>query len=115
MPLPPAQLQACLQAIGAFIEKRRPPVHIRPKLDIRADINGSEVVIYHLRPHFENAHEILELPFAKAKWIDSHQVWRLFWMRASGKWNAYQPFPQTKTIEAILAEVDRDPHGCFFG
>ena len=115
MPLPPAQLQACLSAIGAFIEKRRPPVHIRPKLDIRADINGSEVVIYHLRPHFQDPKKILELPFAKTKWVDSHQVWRLYWMRASGKWNAYEPFPEAKTIEAILAEVDRDPYGCFFG
>ncbi len=115
MPLPATQLQACLQAVGAFIEKRRPPARIRPKLDIRADINGSEVVIYHLRPHFQETHRILELPFAKAKWIDSHQVWRLFWMRASGKWNAYQPFPEAKTIAAILAEVDRDSHCCFFG
>ncbi len=115
MPLPPAQLQACLQAVGVFIEKRRPPAHLRSQVDIRADINGSEVVIYHLRPHFQETSRILELPFAKTKWIDAHQVWRLSWMRASGKWNAYQPFPEAKTIEAILKEVDRDPHGCFFG
>lgn len=114
MPLPPAQLQACLQAVGAFIEKRRPPAHVRSQVDIRADINGSEVVILHLRPHFEDAKRILELPFAKTKWVDSRQVWRLFWMKSDLKWHPYDPLPEAKTIEAVLAEVDRDPHGCFF-
>jgi hypothetical protein len=115
MPLPSPQLQEALQAVGAFLQKRRPPEHIRAKLDMRADINNNEVIIRTLRPYFMDANQIIESPFARAKWVGTRKVWRLYWMRSDLKWHAYQPFPEAATLGEVLAEVDRDPHGCFFG
>jgi hypothetical protein len=115
MAVPDTQLRACLKAVGAFIEKRRPPLHIRPKLDFRADIKGSDVVIVEVRPSFRNKRRIIEHPVAKMKWVDSRQVWRLFWMRADLKWHSYDPLSEAADIDTLLFEVDRDPHCCFFG
>jgi hypothetical protein len=115
MSLPDTQVRACLKAVGAFLAKRRPRVEIRDKLDFRADINGSDVVVVEVRPAYNDPTRIIEHPVAKAKWVEARKVWRLFWMRADLKWHSYSPKPEARTISAVLSEVDRDPHGCFFG
>ncbi|NTU49380.1 MAG: DUF3024 domain-containing protein [Desulfobulbaceae bacterium] len=38
--------------------------------------------------------------------------WKLFWMRASGKWNLYESYD---SLEAAMREVKKDPNGCFWG
>ena len=115
MPLPDAQIRACLKATGEFISKRRPPAEIRDKVDFRADINGQEVTLITVRPAYKDPRRKAEYPFAKARWVGSQKVWKLFWMRADMKWHSYKPLPESPSIATLLAEVDRDPHGCFFG
>ena len=115
MPLPPLQLQECLSAVGAFLEKRRPGPEIRDQLDFRADISGSEVVIMEVRRSFKDKTKKLEHPVARARWVATKRRWQLFWMRADLKWHRYQPLPEASTLGTLLAEVDRDPHGYFFG
>ncbi|HET8885791.1 MAG TPA: DUF3024 domain-containing protein [Salinimicrobium sp.] len=36
-------------------------------------------------------------------------------MRASGKWELYQPFPKSSYLDEILLMIKEDKHGCFFG
>src|SRR5688500_16863411 len=110
-----AALQECLRAVGAFLEKRRPPEEVRPKLDYQAHINGSTVQIIEVRPHWKDKTQFNETPIAQVRWIASRQVWRLFWMRSDLKWHSYPGLPETKTLEEALAEVDQDPSACFFG
>ncbi len=115
MALPDTQIRACLRAVGAFLARRRPPEAIRSQLDFRADISGSDVIVVEVRPAYNSPGRITEHPVAKARWVGTRKVWRLFWMRADLKWHSYTPKPEASTIGAILLEVDRDPHGCFFG
>ena len=115
VPLPPAQLQECFRAVGAFLEKRRPRPEIRDQLDFRADIFGADVIIVEVRPVYNDKKRIVEHGVAKAKWVGTRKSWRLFWMRADLKWHSYAPMPEAATVEAVLSEVHRDPHGCFFG
>jgi hypothetical protein len=115
MPLSNVQIRECLRVAGAFISKRRPPPEIRDKVDYRADIRGSEVTIALVRPAYDDRTRMVEHPFAKAWWIGTKKVWRLYWMRADMRWHSYQPMPEALTLDAVLAEVDRDPHCCFFG
>ncbi len=115
MALPDTQVRACFEAVGAFLAKRRPPPEVRDQLDFRADISGSDLIVVEVRPAFKDPSKKIEHPVAKAKWVEIRKVWRLFWMRADLKWHSYEPKPEAATIGAVLAEVDRDPHGCFFG
>jgi hypothetical protein len=39
----------------------------------------------------------------------------LFWQRASLKWEMYRPLLANQDLTVLVAEIDRDPHGCFFG
>lgn len=115
MALPDIQIRACLKAVGAFLAKRRPPPEVRSQLDFRADISGSELIIVEVRPAYQDPSRTIEHPVAKARWIGARKVWRLFWMRGDLKWHSYSPKPEASTISVVLSEVDRDPHGCFFG
>jgi hypothetical protein len=115
MAIPEKELRECLRAAGAFIEKRRPKPEIRDRLDLRADIEGSALVISEVRPAYNNPKVIRHHPVAKAKWIGTLKAWRLYWMRADMKWHAYDAGRPLTGIAEILDEVGRDPYGCFFG
>ena len=46
--------ETCETAIHAFLEKRRPPVHIRDKLDIDCRIDGQNVEVQEIRPDWQD-------------------------------------------------------------
>jgi len=115
MPLPDDQIRECLAATGEFLSNRRPPPNIRDQVDFRADIEGQEVTLFCVRPAYGNKEQKANHPIAKARWVGTRKVWRLYWMRGDLKWHSYTPLPESSSIATLLAEVDRDPHCCFFG
>jgi hypothetical protein len=111
----PSQLTDVLADVGQFIERRRPKQEIRDKLDYRADIRGMEVVLSEVRPRWDEPETLMISAFAKIKWVQSRKSWRLYWMRASGKWESYTADPTFRSLKAALAVVSKDEYGCFFG
>jgi hypothetical protein len=101
--------------VAAYVQKRRPPVHVRPQLDIGFQVSGNSVEIFELRPAWKQPTEILKEPVAKATFVKTRDVWKVFWQRADLKWHSYDPAPTVGSIEKFLELVDADPHGCFWG
>ena len=101
--------------MAAYVQKRRPPVHIRPQLDIGFRIAGQTVEIFEIRPAWKRPTEILNEPVAKATFVGTRGVWKVFWQRADLKWHSYGPVPTVGSIEKFLELVDADTHGCFWG
>lgn len=98
-----------------FMERRRPPVHVRPELDLGYRCTGQSVEIFEIRPDWRDRTSKGETPVAKATYVRSQDHWRVFWMRRDLKWHAYQPNDPVRSLGEFLAVVDRDDHGCFFG
>ncbi len=101
--------------VGAFVEKRRPPPHVRSELDLGFRIKGQSVEIFETRSLWNNPEEKIEGPVAKATYVKRYQVWKVFWQRADLKWHRYDPNPEVETLEEFLGLVDRDEYACFFG
>jgi hypothetical protein len=101
--------------VGQFIERKRPPAHIRNELDISFRISDQSFEIYEIRPQWNDPSKKIEGPIAKATYVKSKKIWKLFWMRADLKWHSYQPFPVFSHIEKILEVIEQDSHGCFWG
>lgn len=101
--------------VGDFVDKIRPPLDIRHKLDIVYEISDQSFIIYEIRPRFDNPNKRIKTPVAKATYVKSRKIWKLYWMRADLKWHSYQPFPESKGIEEILQTIQEDSHGCFWG
>ena len=104
------------KAVGGFVERRRPPPHIRPKLDLGFRVSGQSVELFEVRPVWRGAPgEKQEQPFAKATYVRTRGRWRVFWQRRDLKWHGYEPAPEVATIEEFVALVHEDRYACFFG
>lgn len=115
MALDGLQSAEIIEALENFMEKRRPPKDMRNKVDLAYRIEDQSVIIYSIRPHWQNKSEKMEEPIAKTTWVHTQQVWKVFWMRADLKWHGYDPQPQVSTIEQFLELVNKDAHHCFWG
>lgn len=101
--------------VGAFIEKRRPLPNIRHELDLGFRISGQSVELFEIRPQWDQPEIIREHPYAKATFVRTQCVWKIYWKRADLKWHGYEPDPEVASIDEFLAVVDKDEHACFFG
>jgi hypothetical protein len=103
------------QAGEAFLKKRRPPEAIRDKLDIAYRAEGLDLFIVEIRPVWNSPSEIMEQPVAKATFVKSKGIWKVYWMRADLKWHAYPEQPQVANAKEFFDLVEEDKLHCFFG
>lgn len=103
------------KTVGAFVAKRRPAPHIRPKLDLGFRISGQSVELFEIRPQWDRPETKRESSYAKATFVRTQGTWRVYWKRADLKWHSYEPAPEVSAIEDFLAVVQKDEYGCFFG
>jgi hypothetical protein len=98
-----------------FMERHRPPPHIRPQLDLGYRISGHSVELFEVRPDWQNPKEKMEYPIARTTFVRTQNLWRIFWMRRDLKWHGYEPTPEARSFAAFLEVVGRDEYCCFFG
>ncbi len=116
MALAEIELARVHRAMDALMKQRRPPPHVRPKLDLGFRVIGQSVEIFEIRPVWRGpADEKRESAVAKATYARARGVWRVFWQRHDLKWHGYEPRPEVQSIDEFAALVSEDAHACFFG
>ena len=115
MSLSEFEIKKIEKAVAKFMEKRRPGPSIRDRLDLGHRIIDQSIILFEIRPVWDNPKEKMELPFAKATYVKTQKTWKIFWLRQDLKWHSYKPHPTAKTIEEVFEVIDHDAHGCFFG
>ena len=103
------------KVVGEFIERRRPPPHIRHELDLGYRTTGQSVEIFEVRPVWQRPQEKMEHAVAKATFVRSQAVWKVYWLRADLKWHSYEPAAEVRSLTEFLSVVEEDEHGCFWG
>lgn len=100
-----------------YIESKRPPLPIREKLDLDFRLENRELTIFEIRSRWDNPDEKFESDIAKARYIKSRGIWKIFWKRANGNWQTYEPEgePELTDIIDVLKVIDEDKHGAFWG
>jgi hypothetical protein len=101
--------------LGRYVEKNRPPADIRNKVDLSFRITGQSVEIFEIRPLWNNPEKKTEEPVAKATYVKSRNLWKVYWQRANLKWHRYDPAPEVARIEDFIKIIERDEYACFFG
>ncbi|MEC3881020.1 DUF3024 domain-containing protein [Parapedobacter sp. 10938] len=102
--------------LRSFIESLRPTdEEIRKQLDFGYSWDGQSALLFEIRHQWDDPTNILELPFAKLRFVKSSKIWKLYWMRGSGKWEAYEPQPESIDLYKLLTEIKNDAYSCFFG
>jgi len=102
--------------LKSFVEAKKPKdEEVRKQLDFGYSWDGQTALLFEIRPQWDNPTNILELTFAKLRFVKSSKLWKLYWMRGSGKWEAYEAKPAISSLQEMLTEIDQDSYGCFFG
>ena len=109
------EIKRLQKIVGRYIEKNRPPEHLREQVDLSFKIKGQSVEIFEIRPIWNNPKEKMEEPVAKATYVKSRKLWKVYWQRADLKWHRYDPDPEVDSIEEFLEVVENDDYACFFG
>ena len=55
--------------VGQYIEKRRPPAHVRNQVDLDFRVEGQSVIIFEIREIWNQKDKKVESPIAKATYI----------------------------------------------
>ena len=102
--------------IKKYVESLRPEnLEIRAQVDIGYSYDGKVVILFEIRPEWNDPKKMQQIEFAKIRHYKSRKEWSLYWMRASGKWELYEPFPESTHLGKIIEIIKEDKHGCFYG
>lgn len=116
MAISPFETKRCERIMKNFIDARRPPPHIRGELDLGYRLSGQSIEIFEIRPAGGGAPgEVTEHRVAKATYVKSRGIWKVFWQRVDLKWHRYDPNSEVPSLEDFVEVVDRDEYACFFG
>lgn len=101
--------------IKEFVDSIRPSVEIRDKVNIGYRFEKNTMELFEIRPRLDKQDEKVELPFAKARFYKSQSIWKLYWMRANGRWEFYETGVDVTSIDTVFTIIKEDKHGCFSG
>ena len=109
------EIKKIQKVIGRYVDENRPPAEIRDKVDLSFRIDRQSVVIFEIRPLWDNPEEKIEEPIAKATYVKSQKLWKIYWQRADSKWHRFDPDPEVASIDEFIDIVERDEFACFYG
>lgn len=102
--------------IKNYVESIRPEdLEMRKQVDIGYSYKNNVFILFQIRPEWDNPEKKQHLEFAKIRYFKSKQTWSLYWMRASGKWQLYEPLLESTHLDIIIKTIKANTHGCFFG
>jgi hypothetical protein len=102
--------------IKNYVESLRPEnLEIREQVDIGYSYDGKVVILYEIRPDWNDSKKKQKIEFSKIRYYKSRKEWNLYWMRANGNWEIYEPFPKSTHLDKIISIIKEDKHACFFG
>lgn len=78
MPIDSLKTLDIIEVMENFRDKKRPPEHIRAKLDVDYRIEGQSVTIVEVRPRWNNPAVYRDTPMAKTTFIKSKIIGKYF-------------------------------------
>jgi hypothetical protein len=114
MALPQHTRHLVERLLGRYCERLCPPVFER---QVRLDfcVDGNVAVLQELKPVFGIASMLRRVDVARFRYRPREGAWRLDFRPMPGsRWQAY-PGGASRAFVRLLAEVDADPRGLFWG
>ena len=109
------QIRQVESTLILWLASHRPEEEIRDKVDFGYTIKGQDIHLEEVRPIYDLLSAKMRNPFAKIKFMQASNTWKIYWMRGNLKWYLYEPKPETATLDEALEEIMNDSHHCFFG
>ncbi len=116
MALPQLVRRRAESKIGALCERRIPP-HIRDQIKLEFTIRGDSITIVERRPPWRSdiGPEWTTMKIAQLRFQTGSGTWSLWWSDRNGRWLRVPDLDASPDIEQLLAVIDDDPSGAFWG
>jgi len=79
------------------------------------EVEGHNVTMYEERPSWDGAGEWTRRGIAGLRFSRSRREWQLYWLRQDLRWHLYDPDGMPADLDSLVAVVEADKHGAFFG
>ncbi len=101
--------------IDAFLQKRLPP-WAKDQIRLSYQFRGNTVTIFeHRAPWMKGDTEWSVMSATQLRFDLKGGMWTLYCADRNSRWHEYTNVAPAKDIDALLAEIDRDPTGIFWG
>ena len=116
MAIPEPLRQSALEAVEQYCANRIPP-HVRDQIRLEASLRGNAIMIVERRPPWreEFGPEWTTQRIARFLYDPATATWSIWWADRNGRWLTYPPQQPTGNVEILLAAIDADTSGAFFG
>lgn len=114
MALSPFDRARTEKLLGEFCEARV-PLHVRDKVQLKFIIKGGAAILIESRPFFMDKSRWIDHNVAQFAFDAKTRVWALYCYDRNGKRRPYGNCKPGSNIEDLIAEVDADPTGIFWG
>ena len=84
---------------------------------LEAEAKGTKITLVEHRAPWNPAFgsECSRQAIAELRHDDTSGTWSLYWPRHTGRWQRYEDLPPAGDVGPLLAEIDADPDGVFWG
>ena len=114
MPIPAALKQTTDQELAVYCDQKV-PLHVLDRVRLVHQWRGSSVTLIEQRPWWRDEITWLDSPIAQFRYDAQTNDWTLYWRDRNQRWHRYEEHPGSRSINRLLAEVDQDPTGIFWG
>jgi hypothetical protein len=115
MPFSELENKLYQKAVSDYVESKRPPEHLRKRIDLNYKFYKFSFEIFEIDYEPIFGKEPVEKPVAKATFVNTNKIWKIYWQRADLKWHSYPLHPTAKTIKEVLQVIREDEACCFYG
>ena len=99
---------------AAYCEKKVPH-HVQDRFMVAFEVRGDEVKLFASKPQWQGQREWTAIKVARFKKDAATNCWQLYGADRNGRWQLFEPYPISMDIEKLLAAVERDVTGIFWG
>lgn len=108
------ELKRIDRTVGALCRRASRPEY-SDELRFECEIDGNTVSVWESRPPWRGVGPWTRMGVARFRFFRSRGEWQLYWMRRDLKWHRYEPTDATPDLAALVAVVEADESGAFFG
>jgi hypothetical protein len=100
--------------VGALCRRLNSP-GFTDELRFVYEVEGHAVSIFEERAPWDGVGGWTRMGIARFRFFRTRGEWQLYWMRRDLCWHEYEPALATREVARLVAVVEADEHGAFFG
>src|SRR5262245_6289043 len=108
--------RSAIRQVEAFCAERV-PAQDRDEIRVECALRGNAITIVERRPprRAEFGPEWSGFKVAQLRYRPETALWSLYWRNRNERWFVYPDLKPSRDVAPLLAEIDDDPSGTFWG